>query len=243
MEQDILNTLQSLDVTFGPFKHIAINAAESDRSHAREIAYLNGDWMQKILKTGSCDELKKLYSLVQKEYDYMINIIFMTLFEMLWAQDNRGEAVCMDQVVFLRSLGFKTHPFHWETVAGVPTSFVAAAAIESVASTVAEPTAQRLLEPLTFAEFIALENRRDALYEQVRETIVRKLQENSEYRELVEQRNELIGTIQHISEQLTEVNKQILDAEKSVNDTVAKQFGEAAALGKKITELRKRVIG
>lgn len=238
-EQYIIETLKSLDVTYWHTKHIPIEqyADESDRAHVRELAALHGDWIHQVIQSDSCDRLKVVHGLVMREHRHLCKLIFKTIFEMLWAQDNRGEPVCMDQVVFLRSLGLTTHPFHWETIAGVPVKFVSA-----VATTVT-PSAQRLLEPLTFAEFIAMENNRDALYEKVRFTALDAQLNDVAYRAAIQRRAELIEQVSALSIELHEVSVQVERYEEAHRETLKTQLGEAATLGKKVTELRKRVIG
>jgi hypothetical protein len=238
MEQNIRDTLDSLAVTFYHTKHVATedDGDESDRAHVRELAALHGDWIHQVIQSDSCDKLKVVHDLVMREHRYLCPLVFKTIFEMLWAQDNRGEPVCMDQVVFLRSLGLTTHPFHWETLAGEPAQFIG-----SVAT--ATPSAQRLLEPLTFAEFIAMENKRDALYEKVRFTALDAQLNDTEYLEHVSRRAELIEKISALSIELHDVSAQVERFEEAHRDALKTQMAEAEALGKKVTELRKRVIG
>jgi hypothetical protein len=241
MEQNIRDTLDSLAVTFYHTKHVAAedDGDESDRAHVRELAALHGDWIHQVIQSDSCDKLKVVHELVMREHRYLCPLVFKTIFEMLWAQDNRGEPVCMDLVVFLRSLGLTTHPFHWETLAGVPAQFIGS--IASVAT--ASPSAQRLLEPLTFTEFIAMENKRDALYEKVSFTALDAQLNDVAYLGHVRRRAELIEQLNALSIELHEVNVQVERYEEAHRETLKAQLGEAAALGKKVTELRKRVIG
>jgi hypothetical protein len=243
-EQDVLDTIGSLNVTFWHTKHVAseYDGEESDRAHVRELAALHGDWIHQVIQSDSCDRLKVVHGLVMKDNRYLSTLIFKTIFEMLWAQDNRGEPVCMDQVVFLRSLGLTTHPFHWETIAGVSAKFIGSmATVASVAT--APPSAQRLLEPLTFAEFIAMENKRDALYEKVSFTALDAQLNDVAYLGHVRRRAELIEQISALSIELHDVSAQVERFEETHRETLKAQLGEAAALGKKVTELRKRVIG
>lgn len=237
-EDQVIETLASLNVTFWHTKHIATehDGDEADRAHVRELAALHGDWIHQVIQSDSCDRLKVVHGLVMREHRHLCALVFKTIFEMLWAQDNRGEPVCMDQVVFLRSLGLTTHPFHWETIAGVPAKFVAAVAA-------ATPSAQRMLEPLTFAEFIAMENKRDALYEKVHFTALDAQLNDVAYLGYIRRRAELIERISAMSIELHEVSAQVERFEEAHRETLKSQLGEAAALGKKVTELRKRVIG